>query len=279
MLVVLAMCCSAGSARKDLQEADKLSTDPAGTEWHDQVFHDLVLGFQSQHSQWLHDWDNNDPQHRQFLQHIGRIMLEANLTDSNSTVAVPVDDDEDSSDEDSVDDQDSLPDAAALGVSSDAASPDVVSAGSVALLSLQNSSGSLPVTNSSTNPVVAAIEAKEIKLNEAFRQALASYGIYNVSAPMLRYYRVKSTRVMLLLADVAWLVYAVAGFAQRTFALLVPIVKIGQTGELTVNAASLLSLAQLAADFVARFGDLIAKVFLVLFRGINLANTLPPATG
>jgi hypothetical protein len=270
MLVVLTTCiCYSAAARKDLQEVDNISTAPAGAAWHDQMLQDFGLGFDSQHSQWLHNWDNNDPQHRQFLQHIGRIMLENNLVDSSSTTAVPADGD-------SADEADAVPDAEALDISS--AGADVVSADSAVSISPENSSSSLPGSNS-TNPVVAAIEAKEIKLNEAFRQALDSLGIHNVSAPMLRYYRVKSTRVMLLLADVAWLVYAVAGFAQRTFALLVPILKIGQTGELTINAASFLSLAQLVADFVARFGDLIAKVFLVLFRGINLANTLPPATG
>lgn len=114
-------------------------------------------------------------------------------------------------------------------------------------------------------------------MQDAFVAAVQSVGLADPSPAMVRYYRVRATRIMLLLSDWAWLIYAIAGFAQRTFALAVPIIKIGQTGQLVLNATSVLVCAQLVADFVARFGDLITKIFLVVFRSKILATTLPPA--
>lgn len=114
-------------------------------------------------------------------------------------------------------------------------------------------------------------------VQDAFVAAAQSVGLANPSLAMVRYYRVRATHIMLLLADCAWFVYAIAGFAQRTFALAIPIIKILQTGQLVLNATSMLVWAQLVADFVARFGDLITKIFLVVFRSKILAATLPPA--
>lgn len=99
----------------------------------------------------------------------------------------------------------------------------------------------------------------------------------NKTAAMERYCRQRRSRIMLLLADVAFLVYAAGGFSQRLFALLLPIVRVGQTGELILTAASVLNIAQLVADLVARLGDLIAKFFLLFYRAFILAATLPPA--
>jgi len=99
-----------------------------------------------------------------------------------------------------------------------------------------------------------------------------------VSAAMERYCKQRRSRIMLLLADIALLVYAAGGFSQRLFALLVPVVRVGQTGELVLTGASVLNIAQLVADLVARLGDLIAKFFLLFYRAFILAATVPPAT-
>lgn len=127
-------------------------------------------------------------------------------------------------------------------------------------------------SNSST-----ALAVLDRVVQDAFVAAAQSVGLADPSPAMVRYYRVRAARIMLLLSDVAWLAYAVAGFAQRTFALAVPIVKIGETGQLVLNATSVLVWAQLVAEFVARFADLITKIFLVVFRSKILATTLPPA--
>ena len=70
--------------------------------------------------------------------------------------------------------------------------------------------------------------------------------------------------------------YTIGNFAQRVFALMVPFVKVGQTGELTLTAVSLFSLIQLVLDAICRWGDMMAKIFLLVFRGYQLAATLPP---
>jgi hypothetical protein len=125
---------------------------------------------------------------------------------------------------------------------------------------------------------IVALERKEAMLNAMFRAALQRMGMANPSKAWVRYYRVKITRIMLLLTDIAWLMYAAGNCAQRAFALLVPIVKIGQTGQLTLNGVIVMNWLVLIFDFIARFADLIAKIFLVVFRGINLAATWPPVT-
>lgn len=139
-------------------------------------------------------------------------------------------------------------------------------------------SPNLNSSSSSTEGNSTALAVLDRAVQDAFAAAAQSIGLADPSPAMVRYYRVRATRIMLLLADCAWLVYAIAGFAQRTFALLVPVIKVGQTGQLVLNAASVLVWAPLLADFVARFGDMIAKIFLVVFRSKILAATLPPAS-
>jgi hypothetical protein len=75
-------------------------------------------------------------------------------------------------------------------------------------------------------------------------------------------------RIMLLLSDAVWLVYTIGLFAKAVLALIVPLVKIGQTGQVTIDANALLMWGQLAAELVARLGDVLAKVFLIVSHGV-----------
>lgn len=139
---------------------------------------------------------------------------------------------------------------------------------------LNNGSGTVYTPSSNSIPLNG--DSTALAMMGTQPQAAAATTTRTTTVAMQRYLRVRASRIMHLVADVAWLVYAIGNFAHRTFALLVPLVKIGQTGELTLNAASFLNLAQLVADFICRFGDMFAKLFLVVFRGIILAATLPP---
>lgn len=192
----------------------------------------------------LWDWDDEDDiGHCQLLKHVGRMLMESNLTTNSSLIVIPWHVD------------------------------DVGKPGALVTVNSVQANSNI----SDTSPGALLAEIKDAAL-DPFMTVVNIMGL-NVSDAMMRYYRVRATRIMLLLSDIAWLVFAAAGFMQRVFALLGPLVKVGQTGQLTINAASFLSLAQLVADVVARFADLISKIFLVIFRGIILATTLPPVNG
>lgn len=147
--------------------------------------------------------------------------------------------------------------------------------GSVPSLDTSTAAGETSAGNSTSNSTALAVMDKVVQ--EAFVAAAGALNFTNISPAWIRYYRIKTTRILMVLSEAAELVYAVAGCAQRAFALMVPIIKVGQTGQLVINATSFLTLAQLVADFVARFGDVFCKAFFLAFRGIILATTLPPA--
>lgn len=252
LLVLLASSACSSSARR----TQHIATAADGvTRQHDAAADHNKLSTEPQQQQpqqqhdglWPHQWDDDDDhRHVEFIRHVGRIMLAANPTDNSSSaaaVAVPVD-----VDAEGTEDQ---------PFNTTAEDPSNTTAGS-------NSSSAL-------------VAMQDRATTDPFLAVAQMLGLH-VSPAWIRYYRVRSTRIMLLLADVGWLVYAAGNCAQRLLALLVPVVRIGQTGELTINAGSFLSLGQLVLDFVARFADMLGKALLVVFRGITLAATLPPKT-
>jgi hypothetical protein len=133
-----------------------------------------------------------------------------------------------------------------------------------------------PANSSAGNSTALAV--MDSMVQNAFMAAAASLNMTNLSPAWIRYYRVRTTRIMLLLSEVAAVVYAAGGAFQRLFALMVPIVKVGQTGQMTINAVSFLTWAVLVCDYVARFADVFAKGYLVVFRSLILQTTLPPAS-
>lgn len=133
-----------------------------------------------------------------------------------------------------------------------------------------------PANSSAGNSTALAV--MESMVQNAFVAAAASLNVTGLSPAWIRYYRVRTTRIMLLLSEVAAVVYAAGGAFQRLFALLVPVIKVGQTGQITISAASFLTWAVLVSDFVARFADVFVKGYLVVFRGLILQTTLPPAS-
>jgi hypothetical protein len=129
------------------------------------------------------------------------------------------------------------------------------------------------VTNSKVSPALTTWEAH---MQEVFKALAESLGWSDPSAAAIRYLRLKVARIIHLLAEVAWLIYAIGYFAQRTFLLMLPFVPAFQTGQLVLNAKSALNLAMVFSDFIARAGDLVTKIFLLVFRALILATTLPP---
>lgn len=76
------------------------------------------------------------------------------------------------------------------------------------------------------------------------------------------------SRILLLLSDAAWIVYTVGLLVRAIFALLVPLVPIGRTGIITLDALSLLNWGQLVSEVVARLGDLLSKIFLLVSHAV-----------
>jgi hypothetical protein len=189
-----------------------------------------------------HDpWEQQfiDSTHWQLLQHAGRMLLESNLT--------------------------------FLSGSSSSGGGD---SSSTEELDTSDSTEHTPASSSAGNSTALAV--MDSMVQNAFVAAAASLNMTGLSPAWIRYYRVRTTRILLLLSEVAAVVYAAGGAFQRLFALMVPIIKVGQTGQITINAASFLTWAVLVADFVARFADVFAKGYLVVFRSLILQTTLPP---
>jgi hypothetical protein len=69
----------------------------------------------------------------------------------------------------------------------------------------------------------------------------------------------EEAKQVLLASDSFGVVYSGGNFARAIFALLQPMVAAGQTGKITVDAAYLLNLSQLLAQFIAMLGDLLSK--------------------
>lgn len=69
----------------------------------------------------------------------------------------------------------------------------------------------------------------------------------------------QEAKQVLLASDSFGVVYSGGNFARAIFALLQPMVAAGQTGTINVDAAYLLNLSQLLAQFVAMLGDLLSK--------------------
>lgn len=86
--------------------------------------------------------------------------------------------------------------------------------------------------------------------------------------PVQLYKKRLVSRILLLLSDAAWIVYTVGLLARALLALLVPLVPIARAGVVTLDALSLLNWGQLAAEVVARLGDVLSKVFLLISHAV-----------
>jgi hypothetical protein len=69
----------------------------------------------------------------------------------------------------------------------------------------------------------------------------------------------EEAKQVLLASDSFGVVYSGGNFARAIFALMQPMVAAGQTGTINVDAAYLLNLSQLLAQFIAMLGDLLSK--------------------
>jgi hypothetical protein len=76
------------------------------------------------------------------------------------------------------------------------------------------------------------------------------------------------SRILLLISDAWWLVYTIGLFAKAILGLFVPLVQIGRTGSVILDATFLLNAGQLLAEFVARLGDVMSKVFLTVSHAV-----------
>jgi hypothetical protein len=289
LLLVLTIACSICTASSQLAADSSAAETPSGGDHKEPAAraacqHAACADVDAQFRP--HEYDQADPWHWQLMQHVG-LMLAQHNTSSNSSSTAQADStgstaelvqcsgrtllDVEASNSSTADPADTQSPAAATQLSANLDIPAPLGAASTPTSSSAPSAGG-PST------AIVALERKEAMLNAMFRAALQLMGMANPSKAWVRYYRVKITRIMLLLTDIAWLMYAAGNCAQRAFALLVPIVKIGQTGQLTLNGVIVMNWLVLIFDFIARFADLIAKIFLVVFRGINLAATWPPVT-
>lgn len=296
LLLVLAIACSICAASSQ-PEADSSAAETPSRGGQQQPAagatckHASCAGVDGQFKPY--EYDQADPWHWQLMQHVG-ILLAQHNTSSNSTTA-QADSTASTAQADSIDSTAELVQHAGRTLldveASNSSTTDPAEAQSPAAptepgahpdgAAPLSATASIPTSSSAPSAggpstAIVALERKEAMLNAMFRAALQRMGMANPSKAWVRYYRVKITRIMLLLTDIAWLMYAAGNCAQRAFALLVPIVKIGQTGQLTLNGVIAMNWLVLIFDFIARFADLIAKIFLVVFRGINLAATLPP---